>query len=63
LLGTFEFCRRFQGALSALAARGRIPQKRMRIRHAEQRAEKRDDFPVPVAAALIGGFSALAKTV
>jgi hypothetical protein len=38
---TFEFCRRFQGVGSALAARGRIPPKRMRIEHAAPHAEKR----------------------
>jgi hypothetical protein len=38
---TFAFCRRFQGVLSALAVRGRIPPKRIAIRCAERRAEKR----------------------
>ena len=33
---TFEFCRRFPGDLSAHAARGPIPPKRVSIRHTKR---------------------------
>lgn len=36
-------------------------QKAMTIRYAEQRAEIRMSFPVPITAALIGGFSVFAE--
>jgi hypothetical protein len=41
---TFDFRRRFRGISSAIAARSPIPPKRMGIRRAKPRAEKRVSF-------------------
>jgi hypothetical protein len=57
---TFEFCRRFQGVLSALTGEAPIPQNEWHLM-LETACRKTHDFPVSVRAALIGRLMELSK--